>query len=78
MKILLFILLNVFAVISFADVYVHPYQKDDGTNVQGYYRTPPNNTRNDNYSTQGNVNPYTGKEGTHPRDGQFNSNSYGR
>lgn len=34
-----------------------------------YIRTSPNHTKNDNYSTKGNVNPYTGEEGTKPGDG---------
>lgn len=59
-----------------ADQYVHGYVKKDGTYVQGYYRTDPNNTRNDNYSTQGNVNPYTGQPGTKPRDEDTYSNPY--
>jgi hypothetical protein len=49
---------------------VHGYTKRDGTVVQGYHATDPNGTRNDNYSTRGNTNPYTGKEGTKPRDGE--------
>lgn len=53
-----------------SDVYVHQYMRSDGTVVQGHYRTAPNSTRNDNYSTRGNVNPYTGKAGTKPRDGE--------
>ena len=57
-----------------ADTYVNGYTKSNGTYVNGYERTNPNNTRNDNYSTQGNINPYTGQEGTKPRDGDYNSN----
>ncbi len=53
-----------FALPAFADVYVQGYMKKDGTYVPGYYRTTPNDTKLDNYSTQGNVNPYTGKPGT--------------
>ena len=41
-----------------------------GTYVQGHYSTNPNGTRNDNFSTRGNTNPYTGKPGTKPRDGE--------
>jgi hypothetical protein len=48
--------------------YTHGYTRRDGTHVQGYHATNPNRTRNDNYSTRGNVNPYTGKLGTKPRD----------
>ncbi|HVT30140.1 MAG TPA: hypothetical protein VHE81_19165 [Lacipirellulaceae bacterium] len=47
-----------------ADQYVHGYVRKDGTYVAPYYRTEPNSTRNDNYSTRGNVNPYTGQPGT--------------
>jgi hypothetical protein len=35
-----------------------------GTYRQPYYRTSPNKTKLDNWSTKGNVNPYTGKKGT--------------
>jgi len=35
--------------------------------VQPHYQSSPNGTVNDNYSTQGNVNPYTGAYGTRPR-----------
>lgn len=50
-----------------AQVYVHPHVTKDGTYVPGYERTKPNSTVDDNYSTRGNVNPYTGTEGTKPR-----------
>lgn len=49
---------------SSSDVSVKSYVKKDGTHVQGYKRTNPDDTMYDNYSTKGNVNPYTGKEGT--------------
>ena len=52
------------ASVATADTYVSGYTKKDGTVVQGYYKTDPNNTKTDNYSSKGNVNPYTGKEGT--------------
>lgn len=47
-----------------ADVWVNGYLRNDGTYVQGHMRTAPNGTTTDNYSTQGNVNPYTGQVGT--------------
>ena len=50
------------------DVQVQGYTRKDGTYVAPYMRTAPNSTRNDNYSTQGNINPYTGQEGTKPPD----------
>ena len=46
------------------------------TYVNGYYKTSPNNTKSDNYSTQGNTNPFTGKEGTVNPNSDHNSNSY--
>lgn len=49
---------------AFADEYVNGYFRQDGTYVQGYYRSSPNGTVQDNYSYKGNVNPYTGEVGT--------------
>ena len=39
------------------------YKPSTGTYVQPYYRSSPNSTRWDNYSTRGSYNPYTGKKG---------------
>lgn len=71
MKKLLFIIAFLFttAFIFAQDVYVAGFTRSNGTYVQSHYRTAPNSTRNDNYSTVGNVNPYTGTLGTQPRDG---------
>ncbi|MNJ90671.1 putative peptidoglycan binding domain protein [compost metagenome] len=44
--------------------YVNGYTRQDGTQVKGYYRTDPNTTNTDNYSTKPNVNPWTGEPGT--------------
>jgi hypothetical protein len=38
--------------------------KSNVTNVKSHARTAPNKTKKDNWSTIGNVNPYTGKKGT--------------
>lgn len=43
---------------------VSGYVKKDGTYVAPSHATNPNNSKYDNWSTKGNVNPYTGKEGT--------------
>jgi hypothetical protein len=43
---------------------VRGYVKKDGTYVAPHVRTNPNSTKTDNYSTKGNYNPYTGKQGT--------------
>jgi hypothetical protein len=50
--------------LGFCDVYVHGYFRKNGTYVQSHYRSSPNNTKLDNWSTKGNINPYTGKIGT--------------
>ncbi|MGE5513850.1 MAG: hypothetical protein ACM31O_21695 [Bacteroidota bacterium] len=47
-----------------ADTYVRGYTRRDGTYVQPHYQTNPDGNKFNNYSTQGNVNPYTGKPGT--------------
>jgi hypothetical protein len=47
-----------------SDVYVHDYYRSNGTHVDGYYRSSPNDTIRDNWSTRGNYNPYTGQAGT--------------
>lgn len=44
--------------------YVHGYYRSNGTYVQGYYRSSPNNTVTDNYSFEGNSDPYTGTTGS--------------
>src|SRR5450755_4127357 len=54
-----------FSTAALADESVRGYTRKDGTYVAPYMRTEPNNTRLDNYSTQGNTNPYTGQPGTH-------------
>ena len=45
-------------------VHVNGYFTSRGTYVQPHYRTAPNATMLDNWSTRGNVNPYTGQAGT--------------
>lgn len=44
------------------------YIRKDGTYVQPHTSTAPNSTKSDNWSTKGNVNPYTGKAGTKKDD----------
>lgn len=75
--------LILFAGITFAQnpnhVYVNGYTKSNGTYVEGHYRTAPNSTINDNFSTYPNVNPYNGKQGTiSPSyyDSYYNSGSH--
>ncbi|RYZ69114.1 MAG: hypothetical protein EOP09_08285 [Proteobacteria bacterium] len=44
--------------------HVRSYKRSNGSTVQSHERTRANLTRSDNWSTKGNVNPYTGKIGT--------------
>jgi len=53
------------------DVYVRGYTRSDGTYVAPHWRSAPDGNPWNNYSTRGNVNPYTGREGT--RDPSWSS-----
>jgi hypothetical protein len=44
-----------------ADQPVNGYYRKDGAYVELYHRTTPDNNLYDNYSSQGNVNPWTGR-----------------
>lgn len=64
--IVLLVALIVFTNISFVDAKsfkVKGYTKKNGTYVQPYYKSSPNRTKIDNFSTKGNYNPYSGKTG---------------
>lgn len=45
------------------NVYVHSHITKSGTIVQQHYRTRPDHSRLNNWSTNGQANPYTGKRG---------------
>lgn len=47
-----------------AQVRVKGYYRKNGTYVAPHYRSNPNSSRFDNYSSRGNYNPYTGRRGT--------------
>ena len=47
----------------FADVFVRGHYRGNGTYVQPHYRSNPNGLKHDNWSTKGNINPYTGERG---------------
>lgn len=49
--------------IASADEYVNGYYNHNGHYVEGYHRSDPNNTPDDNYSHKGNINPWTGQPG---------------
>ena len=47
----------------FSDVYVEGYYRKNGTYVKPHYRSNPDGNIYTNFSTKGNINPYTGKYG---------------
>jgi len=53
------------------------YTKDDGTYVQPHVKTNINSTNHDNFSTEGNTNPYTGETGSRAKDYSPNATNYG-
>jgi len=55
--------ITLFSTAALADEYVRGYSRSDGTYVQPHYRSSPNQYKSDNYSSQGNSNPYTGEQG---------------
>jgi len=74
MKFFLSTVLMLTTCFSFADTYVHGYTRSNGTYVQPHYRSSPDNTVSNNWSTQGNLNPHTGAYGTRRDTG---SNPFG-
>ncbi|SFE75211.1 hypothetical protein [Alteribacillus iranensis] len=57
-----------------ADTWVNGYTRDDGTYVEGHFRSDPDGYFWNNYSSYGNVNPYTGERGTKlPFDNNYGS-----
>ncbi|MBU4492094.1 MAG: hypothetical protein KKD69_06490 [Euryarchaeota archaeon] len=64
-KLICFVIVLFLAAPCFAkDVWVNGYYKSNGTYVEGYHRSSPDRDTQNNYSTQGNYNPYTGEKGT--------------
>jgi hypothetical protein len=58
-------------------VYVRPHVRSNGTYVSGHYRSAPGGNVLNNWSTPGNVNPYTGERGTVDPYRSNQSPSYG-
>ncbi len=81
LKAFLFFVLVIFTLFCHAQtnshhVKVNGYYRKDGTYVQPYFRTAPNSTKADNFSTKGNVNPYTGKPGWIKPNNSYNTFYY--
>lgn len=55
--------------------YVSGYTRSDGTYVQPHYRSSPDSSKWNNYSTKGNTNPYTGQRGSQSPYSGFGSSS---
>lgn len=53
--------------------WVKPYVKDNGTYVEGHFRTKRNDYNLDNFNAKGNYNPYTGETGNKTYSSPFNS-----
>jgi hypothetical protein len=69
----LFTFLFSFAQTNSNHVYVSGYYRSNGTYVKSHYRTAPNSTNRDNFSTRGNTNPYTGQSGYIKPDSNISS-----
>lgn len=54
---------DLFAQTNSNHVHVDGYYRSNGTYVAPHYRTAPNSTNRDNFSTLGNTNPYTNQPG---------------
>ena len=86
MKNLTLVLIVILSFINFVTSQTNPnhvkvegYYRSDGTYVRSHYRTAPNSTNRDNFSTLGNTNPYTGEPGWIQPDNNYyvpNSSSY--
>ncbi|MFP5111590.1 hypothetical protein ACSU64_04300 [Bacillaceae bacterium C204] len=61
---------------TYASVHVNGYFRKDGTYVQPHYRSNPDGNFNNNWSTKGNINPYTGQEGTKTEPDYSSGNNY--
>lgn len=59
------VILSVLSATASADNFTHGYTRRDGTYVQPHMKSEQNQYKFDNYSSRGNINPYTGSAGTH-------------
>lgn len=59
-----------------AATYVRGYTKSNGTYVEGHYRSDSDGIKSNNYSNEGNYNPYTGKNAGEGDIGSNMGNEY--
>lgn len=64
LKISLIAIAFILSLTCYADVSVNGYYRKDGTYVRPHMRSNPDSSFRNNWSTVGNINPYTGKKGT--------------
>lgn len=76
-KILFLVALTAQPAFSQSTTNVRGHVRSDGVYVPPHVRTNPNETKLDNWSTRGNVNPYTGQTGTVDPYRPSGSNPYG-
>ena len=57
--------------------YQEGYLKSDGSYVEGHHKTQSNGTNLDNFSTHGNLNPYTQQSGSRAQDYSPEASNYG-
>lgn len=68
---------NVPNTVNYNTTTVSSYIRSNGTYVNSHVRTMPNSSNWDNYSTQGNSNPFTGSTGYRARDYSSGAYNYG-
>jgi len=63
---------------AYAQVYVRGHYRSNGSYVQPHYRSSPDSSFYNNWSTYPNINPYTGRMGTRytPSYNSYRSYSY--
>ena len=64
LKYLIAAIVSVIPTVAVSQTHVDGHYRRDGTYVPPHYRTNPNSTTSDNWTTRGNTNPYTGERGT--------------
>lgn len=72
----LFFLISGLNELAAKDVRVKGYFRKDGAYVSPHYRSAPDGNKFNNWSTRGNVNPYTGKVGTKDPYKHYGNSSY--
>lgn len=77
MLIFMFSFIGVYGRSSGGTVHVNGYYRSNGTYVAPHYRSAPDGNFYNNWSTKGNINPYTGEEGTKTIDPNSHTVTYG-